>query len=122
MRFFEINEQFEIEMKKKIELDKEYETKTKGDAYKTRSLQILNRLNDLKKQALQYGTTGTICHIHGVRHRPNRRNGQVMIKESFNLYLTNITEQEAPALVKLHVKNAIHYTISFIRPGLVITT
>lgn len=122
MKFFEINEQFEIEMKKKIDLDKEYEGKIKGEAFQKRATQIINNLNDLKKKALNYGAIGNICHIHGVRQRPHRKNAQVLIKESFNLYLINISEQEAPSLVKLHVKNAISYTITFIRPGIVITS
>ena len=122
MRFFEINEQFEIELGKKISLEKEYEGKVKGEAYNKRYLQIVENLNSLKQKAMKYGTDGTICHIHGVRHRPHRKNNRVMVKESFNLYFSNITEQEAPILVKLHVKNAISYTISFITPGLIITS
>lgn len=122
MKYFEINEKFEIKMKSLSELEKEYEGKTKGVTYTTRKASIIRDLNDLKNRALRIGTEGLICHIHGVRMRPHRKNGQVMVRESFNIYFINISEVESVPILKLHVKNAITYNVRFIQPGVLITT
>ena len=119
-RYFEVNEKFELKLRQMKDLEEEYQDKIKGETYKYKKGQIIKDLNDLKRQALAIGSFGNICHVHGVRQRPHRKNNQLMIKESFNLYFVNIHEDDANALVKLHVKNAVSYTIKFIRPGMLI--
>lgn len=122
MRYFEIVEKYEQTRKEGIELDKEYKDKKKGDAYRKRRTQIIHKMDKLKNQAEQLGTQGSICHVRGKRSRPHRKNPQIRVQESFNLYFVNVTEQEASALVKLHVKNVDIYQITFIKAGMIITS
>jgi hypothetical protein len=122
MKYFEIVEKFNQTRTQIQGLEVEYKEKIKGQAYQKRKVQLITKLDDLKRKAKAIGTNGNICHIQGKRSRPHRKNPKIMIQERFNLYFTNITEQEASALVKLHVQNVVHYTITFIRPGVIITT
>ena len=122
MKYFEMVERFEIATKELKNLQIEYADKKKGDVYQKRRLQLINKLDHLKRKALAIGTIGTICHVQGKRSRPHRKNPQIMVQERFNLYFVNVSDEEASALVNLHVKNAVHYKITFIRPGIIITT
>lgn len=121
-RYQEINEEYSRTQALILELDMEYQNKIKGEVYNKRKLQLINKLDGLKKKALRIGVEGNICHIQGKRHRPHIKNPKILVTERFNLYFVNITEEEASALVKLHIKNAIQYTIRFIRPGIIINT
>jgi len=122
MKYFEIVQQYEIVQQELITLDSEYVEQIKGEIYQKRKLQLINKLDGLKRKAKEIGTLGNICHVQGKRSRPHIRNPRILVQERFNLYFINITETEASALVKLHVKNVIHYSITFIRPGIIITT
>lgn len=122
MRYFEIVEKYEATQRELYELSNEYINKKRGDVYQKRRLQLVNKLDALKRKALEIGTIGNICYVKGKRSRPHRKNMQIMVQERFNLYFINVTETEASALVKLHVKNVIQYTMTFIRPGIIITT
>ena len=122
MRYREILEKFNRNRVLLEELEKEYADKKKGDAYQKRKFQLIKKQDALKKQAFNVGTQGNICHIHGKRSRPHKNNPKVMVTENYNLYFVNITEEEASALVKLHVKNSVYHTIRFIRPGVLITS
>lgn len=122
MKYFEIVEKFKRTQAQIIELDQEYENKKKGDAYQKRKIQLIQKLDDYKRLAMNLGTRFNICHISGKRQRPSRKNPQVLVTENFNLYFTNIDENEASGLVKLHVKNAISYKITFYKPGVIMTT
>jgi len=121
-RYQEINEQYQRLKEQRAQLEEEYKDKKRGDAYLKRKMQLDSKGRQLILKAKAIGTNGNICHIHGKRSRPSIKNPQLMVQESFNLYFTNISETEASALVNLHVKNAIHYTIKFIRPGIIITS
>ena len=120
MKYFEILEKFEITQRELYELQNEYVDKKKGNVYQKRKLQLINKLDDLKNKALTIGTIGNICHVQGKRSRPHRKNPSIMVQERFNLYFVNVSDEEASALVNLHVKNAVHYKITFIRPGIII--
>lgn len=122
MKYFEIVEKYELVQKALVDLQVEYAEKKKGDVYQKRRLQLINKLDYLKRKALEIGTNGNLCHVRGKRSRPHRKNKQIMVQERFNLYFINVTETEASALVKLHVKNVVQYTMTFIRPGIIITT
>jgi len=122
MRYTEIIEKFNRNVELLQELDLDYAGKIKGDLYIKRKTQLINKQDALKKQALSLGTVGTICHVSGKRSRASRKNPQVQIQENFNLYFVNITETEASALTKLHVKNIVHHKITFYRPGVIITS
>ena len=121
-RFEEIKQQYEIFQKLLMELEKEYAEKKKGDIYSKRKLQILSKMEGCKIKAKEVGTQGNVCWVQGKRVRPQIKNPNLMVTERFNLYFVNISEVEASALVKLHVKNVIQYTIKFIKPGVIINT
>lgn len=121
-RYREIKMRYDRVLEQMKELDLEYEGKKRGDVYSKRKRQLIDKADDLVKKAKNIGVLGNICHIHGVRSRPHRRNQQLMVDERFNLYFVNISEEEASALVHLHVKNVVHYTVKFFRPGIIITT
>lgn len=122
MKYFEIVEKYNNVQQLIKRLEEEYKDKIKGKAYQKRKIQLIESLDFLKKQALQIGTKGTICHIHGKRSRPSLKNPSILVQENFNLYFTNISDQEALALVKLHVKNLVSYKMTFYRPGVIITS
>jgi len=121
-RYQEINQQYELCRTQLGDLDKEYEGKIKGDAYLKRKMQIENKGKDLIRKAQEIGTIGNICHVHGKRSRRSMKNPKILVQENFNLYFVNVSEEEASALVALHVKNVIYHTIRFIRPGIIITS
>ena len=121
-RYQEINQQYEICRTQLRELIKEYEGKIKGDIFMKRKMQLEIKGTDLIRKAKRIGTVGNICHVQGKRSRSHRRNPRILVQERFNLYFVNVTEEEASALVHLHVKNVVHYTIRFIRSGIIITT
>jgi len=122
MKYFEILEKYNIVLEELNKLNLEYADKKKGDAYQKRRFQLISKLDDLKRKALSVGVDGTICMVKGKRSRPHRKNPSIMVQERFNLYFINISEEEANALVKLHVKNVVQYTLTFVRPGIIITT
>ena len=122
MKYFEISEKFNLVSEQLIELQIEYKEKKKGGVYQKRRLQLINKLDSLKRKSLEIGTMGNICQIQGKRSRHHRKNPSIMVQERFNLYFVNVDEKEASALVNLHVKNVVHYKITFIRPGIIITT
>ena len=122
LHYKEILEQYQRVQDQLRELETDYGDNIKGDVYTKRKMQLLEKLDHYKKQALAVGTIGNICHIQGKRSRPSIKNPRVMIQERFNLYFTNVREDEVSALVKLHVQNVVHYTTTFIRPGIIITT
>ena len=121
-RYQEINEKYEICRRELVMLNKEYEGKIKGDVYNKKKMLLERRGFDLMRKAQEIGTTGNICHIQGKRSRPHMKNPRILVQERFNLYFVNVSEEEALALVKLHVKNVIQHTIKFVRPGIIITT
>lgn len=122
MRYFEIREKYGIVQQELLTLEMEYKDKIKGEAYQKRKFQLINKLDDLKRKAREIGTNGNICHVRGKRSRPHIKNPRILIDERFNLYFVNVTEEEASALVSLHVSNIVQYTLTFIRPGKIITT
>jgi len=121
-RYQIINQQYEVCRGQLVELNKEYEEKLKGNVYLKRKMQLENKGRDLIRKAEAIGTVGNVCHIHGKRSRRSMKNPKIMIQENFNLYFVNVSEEEASALVALHVKNVIYHTIRFIRPGIIITS
>ena len=121
-QYQKINQQYEQCRTLLADLNKEYEGKLKGELYSKRKRQLELLGADLVRRAKNIGTTGNICHIYGKRSRPSLKNPRILVQENFNLYFTNITQEEASALVALHVKNVIHHTIKFIRPGIIITS
>ena len=121
-RYKVIAEDYKRVQQQLLELKLEYEHKIKGDVYTKRRMQLINKLDDLKKKAKQIGVVGTICHVQGKRSRPHRRNLQIMVTENFNPYFINTSEEEISSLVHLHIKNVIQYTIKFIKPGMLMTS
>ena len=121
-RYKEINEQYNRTLQQAEELNLEYMDKKKGDAFQKRKMQLLDKLDGLKKKAKAIGTTGNVVHITGKRSRPNRKNPKILVQERFNLYFVNVDPEEVSALVKLHVANVDNYQITFIRPGQLITS
>lgn len=121
-RYTEIVEKFNRVREALRDLDKEYVDKQKGEVYQKRKLQLINKQESLKNSAKQIGTKGVVCHVRGKRSRPSLRNPSILIQESFNLYFTDITEEEASSLIKLHVKNVITYQVTFYKAGMIITS
>lgn len=122
MSLTSINEQFERTKKQLTQLDIDYKDKTKGDSYLKRKTQLISKLGSLKRKALDIGSTGSICHVTGILSRPSKKNPAVMVQEKFNLYFTNVQEQEVPVLLRLHVKGLVSHTVTFIPPGIIMTT
>lgn len=121
-RYFEIRQKFIFTQSQLEELDKEYKDRIKGVAYNKRKQQLIHKLSGIKNEALNLGSNGTICHVHGKIRRPHRRIPTISVVVPFNLYFVNVHEEDVPNLVKLHVKNVLEYSIKFIKPGLVITS
>lgn len=121
-RYFEIAEKFQFVQHQLAELEEEYKDKIKGDIYKRKKSLYIKKLGAIKVEGLSLGSNGNICHVRGNLRRPHRRNPSIMVVVDFNLYFTNVAEEDVPKLVKLHVKNVLTYTIKYIRPGLVITS
>ena len=121
-RYKDINEQYNRALSQMEELVLEYTDKKKGDAFQKREMQLLDKLDGLKKKAKTIGTSGNIVHIHGKRSRPNRKNPKILVQERFNLYFVNVDPEEVSALVKLHVANVDNYQITFLRPGQMVTS
>lgn len=104
------------------QLDAEYKDKPKGDVHLKRKMDIIGKRDALKRKAMSIGTQHNICRVMGKRQRISRKNAQLMITERFNLYFTDVSEEEIHELVKLHVKNIIQYTVTFYKPGVILTT
>ena len=121
-RYFEIAQKFQFVQSQIAELEAEYKGKIKGDVYRKKKQLYFKKLGAIKQEALTLGSNGAICHVHGKLRRPHRRTPSISVVVDFNLYLTNVAEEDVPKLVKLHVKNVLDYTIRFIKPGVVITS
>ena len=121
-RYQEISDDFDRIRQQISQLEDEYKDQIKGEVYSKRKLQLIEKAESLKRKAMEIGTVGTVCHIQGKRRRPQVKNPRLLTIERFNLYFVNVSEEEATKLVQLHVKNAIQYTIRFIRPGVIINT
>jgi hypothetical protein len=104
------------------DLEKEYEGKIKGDAHLKRKLDILGRRDALKRKALSIGTQHNVCRVMGKRQRKSLKNPTLMVTQRFNLFFTDVSEEEVNDLVRLHVKNLIQYTVTFYKPGVILTT
>ena len=120
--YFEIVECFNRVYEEIKNLEKEYEGKVKGDVYRKRKLNLINKQKYFHIQAKVYGTKGTICHIRGKRSRASLKNPAILVNEGFNLYFINVTEKEAVSLLNLHVKNVVSYKITFYKPGVILTS
>ena len=121
-RFRELEKQFNRTVEQINQLNEEYDGHIKGEIFRKRKAQLIKKQKDIQTKARNIGVTGNICHIHGKRTRPSRKSPNVIVQETFNLYFVNISEEEAPQLAKLHVKNIISMTIKFIQPGVMITS
>jgi hypothetical protein len=121
-KFDEINEKFTILQQQLMELKLEYEGKIKGNAYLKRHLQLVTDLEQLKQKATNLGTHGNIIIIRGKRRRPSRKTPTIHTVETFYLYFTGITEQEAVKVMTLHVNNVLEYTMRSVQTGKVITS
>ena len=121
-RYFEIAQKFTFVQSQIEELEAEYKDKIKGDVYRKKKALYIKKLEQIKQEALSLGSNGTLCHIHGKLRRPHRKSRDISVVVPFNLYFTNVAEEDVPKLVKLHVKNVLEYSIKFIKPGVVITT
>jgi len=121
-RYQEIAEKYAQTATQLQEHEEEYKGKKKGNIYEKRKNQLIAKGMDLQRKAKAIGTVGNICHVRGKRSRPHMKNPKILVQERFNLYFTNVSEEEASALVGLHVKNVVQYTITFMRPGIIITT
>jgi len=123
MNYFEIVERYNLIQGEIRELEKEYALNIKGEVYNKRKHQLITKLGDMKNKALSMGVNGhgLIVHAKGKYTRPHRKNPKILVEESFELYLVGIREDEASHLVKLRVKNIKQFTITFIRPGQVLT-
>ena len=121
-RYFEIAEKFKFAQHQIDQLDQEYDGKTKGEVYRKKKTIWINKMSAYKDEALALGNNGSICHVWGKLRRPHRKQNDVSVVVPFNLYLTNVAEEDVPKLVRLHVKNHLEYAIKFIKPGVVITT
>jgi hypothetical protein len=122
MRLVEINEKFERTKEQLSQLDIDYKDKTKGESYIKRKSQLIAKMGSLKRKALETGTSGSICHVTGILSRPSKKNPAVMVQEKFNLYFTNTEENEVPVLIRLHIKSIVSYTVTFIPPGIIMTS
>jgi len=122
MRYFEIADKYALNRAEVAKLEGEYKDKKKGDLYQKRKIQLIEKAESLQRSAKQLGTIGNICHVSGKRSRASRKTPQILVQENFNLYFVNISEEEATALTKLHIKNIVYHKITFIRPGVIITS
>lgn len=104
------------------ELELEYKDHKKGEIYLKRKHQLISYGEGIIKKMKSIGVAGNICHVRGKRSRPSIQTPSVMVQERFNLYFVNVSEEEVSSLIKLHVKNIDQYTVTFIKPGMLITT
>lgn len=121
-RYFEIAQKFEIFKSQLEELEKEYKDQIRGEVYRKKKTLILHKMNAVKQEALSLGSNGSICHVWGKLRRPHRKIRDISVIVPFNLYFINVAEEDVPKLVKLHVKNALEYSMKFIKPGVLLTT
>lgn len=121
-RYIEIQTQWERLEKEYRQLEEEYQGKTKGAIYQKRKIDILNKKDFFKNKALSIGTTGNVCKVSGRRSRPSLKNPQVLVNERFNLFFTNVSEEEVSFLIGLHVKNVSQYKVEFYKPGKILIT
>lgn len=95
---------------------------TKGEAYRKRKAQLLDKGKGILKKMKEIGCHGNICHVQGKRSRPHAKNPRVQVQERFSIYFTNVAEDEVPALINLHIKNVVHHKVTFFRAGMLMVT
>lgn len=100
-----------------VQLQEAYKDKIKGEAYNTRFIQITQKMDYFKNQLRSQGTDGTIIKITGKISRISKRNPQLRVTQKFEVYLSNVTVEEVPLLIKLNMNNIVDYEIKQIKPG-----
>lgn len=120
-RLQDLQQKFNITQQQLAGLANDYKDKKKGLAYRKRYLQLVDKLEALKKQVLLYGTQGNIIEITGYRMRPKKRNPQINMKEKFQYYLVNVVPMDAHKLLEIRFKNIIEYQVRIIKPGEILT-
>jgi len=116
-KFDELQEKFAQAINEKAQLEEEYKDKIKGDLYNKRYLAIIAKLNIFKKLANHLGTNGNIIYFKGTIVRPHKKNPRLMVSVGFELYLTDLTMEEAIKVLKMRHKNVKEYTITELFPG-----
>lgn len=119
-RFEELSDKFKQVQKSLIELQAEYKDKIRGEAYSKRYLLLIDKMNGLKRALEEYGSTGNIFKITGIRGTVNKKNSKLTINKKFELHLVNVHPEDVDRILRFRIKNLVQYNITFIKPGLII--
>lgn len=103
------------------DLQIEYRDKPRGTAYMTRYVQLVNKLEFIKQQVLEYGTLGTIARVKGIRTRIGKKVKTVTVTEKFELYLVGVEDTDVHTIIKMKYPNVINYIVEIIKPGIILT-
>lgn len=120
-RLQEILQRFEITKNQMVDLQKEYQDKPRGTNYTTRYLQLVAKLDFFKKAFREYGSVYTIAKVKGTRTRIGKKVKNIMVTEKFELYFSNVLEEEVHTLIKLRYPNVISYSVEIIKTGIILT-
>lgn len=105
-------------LKKQVaSLEKEYESKVKGDSYRKRYTYLIDKMADIKKKYMEYGSGYTIMIIKGKRNRVSKRNPQLRLVESVELYLVGVQLDELDEIIRVRYPNIFEYTIRNVISG-----
>lgn len=120
-RLQELTKRFEVAAEQMKMLQIAYSDKPRGTAYTTRYLQLVDKMDFLKKQVLEYGTISTIARVKGTRTRIGKKVKTVMVTEKFELYLVGVEDTDVHTIIKMKYPNVINYTVEIIKPGIILT-
>ena len=111
---------YDIALDQMKTLQIEYSDKFKGSTYTTRYLQLVEKMNFLKRTVLEYGSVHTIIKVKGIRKRAGKKVKNLTVTERFELYFAGVDETDIPRLLKLRYPNIDTYNIEVIKPGITI--
>ena len=120
-RLQELEQQFKIAQTKLHELVEAYRDKQKGELYHKAYTLNVQKLRDLQKKYLEYGSGYTIIIVRGIRKRPSKRTPSIMVNESFELYLVNVFMEDIPEWLSKKYKNIISYKLEELKSGTLIS-
>lgn len=102
-------------------LNSEYQNKRKGQAYLDMYTRLNQKLENISREVLLLGTTGNIIKVEGIRNRIGKKIKNLRVEEKFILYLTDVSIEDIPSLIRLRYPNITEFTLTEIKPGILKT-
>lgn len=118
-RFDELNERFINTQRAINDLIADYADKKKGDIYATRYGQLITKLDEIKDQIFQLGSSGSVYFITGHFERTNPKN-KITIYKKFELCLANVHPDDVMKIIRVRVPKVVSYNIKQVKPGQII--